>query len=215
MSYLNKIFTSKINSRLIKTIVECGSRDCLDAIDMNEYYNPDIIYSFECNPESIPVCEKNIIGISNIKLINKAVYKEDALVDFYATDMENSIDKNIGASSLLYHRDNKVEFFQKQITVDAIRLDTFMKLENINNIDLLCFDLQGAEYMAIEGLGKRIYDVKYLITEISFQSYYFGDYLADKIIGILKIHGFKMIACDRFSGFKYNTGFGNALFIRK
>jgi FkbM family methyltransferase len=215
MNYLNNIFTSKIDSNSIKTIVECGSRDCLDAIELNEYYKPNMIYSFECNPESVVVCEKNIIGIPNIKLIDKAVYKEDTSVDFYATDMENSIDKNIGASSLLYHRDNKIEFFQKKIFVDAIRLDTFMKMENIKNIDLLCFDLQGAEYMAIEGLGERIRDVHYLITEISFQSYYFEDRLASKIVEVLKGFGFKMIACDRFSGFKYNTGFGNALFVRK
>jgi FkbM family methyltransferase len=209
-TYLNKIFTNRIQKSSINTIMECGSRDGLDAIELNNFYHPERIYSFECNPESILVCEENVKEYGNIKLVKKAVYKNNGLVDFYPTDMDKSIDKNIGASSLLFHRDNKTSFFQRKIQVEAIRLDTFMKDENILKIDLLCLDLQGAEHFAIEGLGKRIKDVHYIISEVSFSSFYHGDQSFKKIIDILKQKDFTIMACDtrRING----PGFGNALF---
>jgi len=204
-----KWWTDNIDKTSIKVIVECGSRDCLDAIKLQEYYNVNTVYSFECNPESILVCEENIKNKENIKLIPLAVYNENKEVEFCPTDMDKSIDKNIGASSLLWHRD-QVEYIQKKILVKGIRLDTFMKEENINKIDLLCMDLQGAEYLALEGLGERIHDVHYLITEISFQSYYQGDMLMPELTKMLDSKGFKMIYCDGEVGSL--VGWGNALF---
>jgi FkbM family methyltransferase len=194
----------------VKTIVECGSRDCLDAIELNNYYHPEIIYSFECNPESISVCEDNIKDIQNIKLMKYAVYDKNGVVDFYATDMVKSSDKNIGASSLLFHRDNKESFIQKKIQVESIRLDTFMEQENIKEVDLLCMDLQGAEHLAIKGAGNKIKNVKFIISEVSFSSYYHGDVPYRMIIGLLRDKGFEVLDCDtrRIT----NGGFGNMLF---
>lgn len=171
-TYLQEKFL--LPSEKINIIFECGSRDCLDAIELAEYYWPCFVYSFECNPESIPVCERNIEGIAAISLIKKAVYNENGKVKFYPTDMERSIDKNIGASSLLWHKDNKNEFFQKEIEVEAIRLDTFMKSVGLSYIDLLCMDLQGAEHLAIEGLGDFLQNVRFVITEAEKHSHYEG-----------------------------------------
>ena len=204
-TYLNVEFTNYIDVDSINTIVECGSRDCLDAIEMNKYYKPEIIYSFECNPESIPVCLKNIEDIKNIYLIPKAVYNENKIVVFYATDMEKSIDKNIGASSLLKNKDTTGDFIQKIVLVEATRLDTFMEEEEISCIDLLCMDLQGTEHIAIEGLGDRVKDVKYVISEVSKKSYYFGDMLFDDFKEFMRGKGFRVIAKDK----SYT---GNALF---
>jgi FkbM family methyltransferase len=163
----------------IKIIVECGSRDCLDAIEMLNYYKPDKIYSFECNPESISVCENNIKEFSKIELIKKAVTNKNGVVPFYPTDMIKCVDKNIGASSLLKHKD--INFIQKEITVDGIRLDTFMNQYNVDKIDLLCMDLQGAEWLALDGLGwKKIKNVSYIILEA--EDYYYNGAVPFRII---------------------------------
>jgi FkbM family methyltransferase len=191
-TYLQQGFTDQITLP-IKTIIECGSRDGKDAVEMNEYYHPDIIYTFECNPESIPVCEKNIEVIPNIQLIKKAVFHRNMKdLRFYATDMDKSIDKNIGASSLLWHKD-QINYIQKKVLVDSIRLDTFMKRMKIDKVDLLCMDLQGTELLALKGLGKRIYDIHYIISEISFISYYHGDVHYKKLRGFLKDYGFDLV----------------------
>lgn len=195
--YILERFSNLMYGQL-HVIVECGSRDCLDAIQMEGYYTPDIIYSFECNPESIPVCESNIRIFDNIKLIPKAVYNEDTMVKFYSVDMERSVDKNIGASSLLKLRDRSGGILQNEIEVEGIRLDTFMKQEGIKKIDLLCMDLQGAEHIAIEGLGDKLKYVHYIISEVSSLSFYHGDMLEVNFIKFMKDRGFKAI--KRYKG---------------
>jgi len=208
-TYIDKNFINLINKNEVNTIFECGSRDCIDAIEMLDYYEPKIIYSFECNPDSVLICENNIKNYNKIKLIPKATYSEKKEIDFFMTDMERSIDKNIGASSLLYHRDNKNKFFQKKVSVDAIRLDEFMDESEINEIDLLCLDLQGSEMETLTGLGDKIKNVKYIITEVSFKSYYVGDKMFNEINKFLEGHNFK---CEKVLNY---GGFGDALFIRK
>lgn len=191
-TYLNYQFTSNIDRGKIRTIVECGSRDCLDAIELNKFYHPRMIYSFECNPESIPVCEKNTKGIMNIIWFPFAVCNVNTKVDFYATDMEKSEDKNIGASSLLrHHTNNKEGLIQKKIKVEGIRLDTFMNNLGLSKIDLLCMDLQGSEHLAIEGLGERIKDVHYIISEIAIRHSYNGEMAFGDFTRLLKEKGFK------------------------
>lgn len=188
-TYLRPEFVSEINGTEISTIVECGSRDALDAIRLLNYYHPSIVYSFECNPESIPVCKANIADEKRIVLVPKAVCNVNTSLPFFATDMEKSVDKNIGASSLFQYRNiNQKEYIQKRIRVNGIRLDTFMEKNNIEKIDLLCMDLQGAEHLAINGLGKRTKDVRYIISEVTTRSFYkrdmvlgaFRDFMSDK-----------------------------------
>lgn len=209
--YLNRAFTGIINGTPIETIIECGSRDCLDTLALLEHYNPSLIWSFECNPESVSICKKNIEGVKNIYLIEKAVYNKDGMITFHATDMERSVDKNIGASSILKHKDNTVGYFQKEIQVEAIRLDTFMDLHNIKKVDLLCMDLQGTELLAIQGLGKRLKDVHFIIAEVLFQSYYHNDYLYKEVKRKLSKNRFILRAFTNNRSEKHR-GFTNAIF---
>jgi FkbM family methyltransferase len=205
-TYINEKFTQHIKSK-INTIVECGSRDGLDALVMLEYYKPNRIYSFECNPESIINCNLNLLSCEKITLIPKAVSNINGVIDFYATDMDLSTDKNIGASSALYHLDNKKDFFQKKISVDAVKLSSFIEEHNLTSIDLLCLDLQGYEKFAIEGLEKEIDKVNYIISEVSFKSYYDGDILFDEYVRLLASKGFTLKETLNYGGF------GDALFI--
>lgn len=191
--YLNERFRGRIKKHLVKTIIECGSRDGDDTVALYEYYKPQKMFAFECNPESIVNCRERLKKYPEITLVEKAVCNRSGKVKFYATDMERSIDKNIGASSLLYHRDNKVEFFQKEIEVNAIRLDAFMAMNKIRQVDLLCLDIQGAEMLAFEGLGARFRDVRYIITEVSFERFYEGDCLFKDMRGYLHTKGFSFL----------------------
>jgi FkbM family methyltransferase len=211
-TYINEPFSKYITDK-IDTIIECGSRDCLDTIEMLNFYKPQIIYSFECNPTSVEVCKQNISGYDKIQLIDKATYSENTTIDFYMTDMEKSVDKNIGASSLLVHRDNTHRFFQKKTQVQAIRLEDFLKENGIKSVDLLCMDLQGSELHTLRGLGESIKNVKYIITEVSFKSYYNNDNLYDEVNDFLIKHGFEMKNVLDYGGFGdaiyYNVNYGN------
>jgi FkbM family methyltransferase len=211
--YLHRRFVTKIDKTRVRTIFECGSRDGLDAIELNKYYKPESIYAFECNPEAIELCKKNLKD-TNIVLVEKAVYNESKIVDFYAADMEKSIDKNLGASSLLWHRDNEVEFFQKKIQVEAIRLDDFMKQNKINKVDMLCMDLQGVELQALQGLGNKLKDVIYIILEVSLEHYYKDDVLFKQMKGFLDDKGFQFRIGSGLISNRVD-GFTNCLFMNK
>jgi FkbM family methyltransferase len=207
-SYINANFTKHIKKD-INVIIECGSRDCEDAIKMLDYYNPNKIWSFECNPDSVKVCLENIKNYPKIELISKAVSNKNGTIDFYATDMEKSIDKNIGASSALYHRDNKNSFFQKKIEVESITLDSFVDENKIDKVDLLCLDLQGYEKFAIDGFLSNIKNVDYIISEFSEHSYYNGDILFNEYQSYLNEIGFELIEILSYGNF------GDALFKNK
>jgi FkbM family methyltransferase len=192
--YLKKEITKYINNEKVKVIFEIGSRDCLDAINLYKHYNVKV-YAFECNPLAIKICKENLkkydIKDDQVELIEKAIYNEDGEITFYPVDktvnaetFENHVDfvkidentsANIGASSLFkinkdyqqlkyknkdYHQQNT------EVKVQSIRLDNFIKERNIDRVDLICMDLQGAELMAFQGMGKHLKDVRYIITEL-------------------------------------------------
>jgi hypothetical protein len=50
-----------------------------------------------------------------------------------------------------------------------------MERAGLKHIDLLCMDIQGAEPLAIEGLGERVKDVTYIITEVADALFYDGE----------------------------------------
>lgn len=207
-------FSQFINYKL-NTILECGSRDCLDAIEMFKHYNPQIVYSFECNPESIQVCKQNIIDYPSIHLIEKALSDKDGEIDFYATDMEKSLDKNIGASSALVHSGGQTTFIQKKIKVPCVSLDAFYNEYKLNEIDLLCLDLQGYEKVALEGFRHNIHKVKYIISEVSFTNYYYGNVLFDEYRAFLNELNFDLVAVDPYEHFLYKQHFADALFVNR
>ena len=227
MSYLESIFLENINKSAVKTIFELGSRDLLDAHKLQDHYDCKV-YAFECNPDCLAVCENvaETFSNNNIVLVKKAVSSTNGPVLFYPFDLTQY--NNMGASSLLKinfdNRDTKDPDYkrpspQTEIVVDGIRLDTFMEQTQIDNVDMLCIDLQGYELNAIQSMGTRLDHVKYIITECSIQSTYTGGTKFIELENYLKTVGFKYVCSNRF-GYAYPDteihGFSefDALFIR-
>ena len=208
MSYFD--FFTKIDSNRIKTIFELGSRDLIDAIKLLDYFKNSKVYSFECNPDCLIECHKNIYQLDEDKkkrlfLIDKAVSINNSKVSFYPFDLQKY--NNMGASSMLkidfsrrrkndpdYNRENP----QKEIIVDGIRLDNFIDENYIENIDLLCIDLQGYELNAIKSLGNYLHKVKYIITECSIMSTYNDGATFSELNDYLSNYNFKYISSNKF-----------------
>ena len=220
MAYIDPLFLNNINKLDINTIFELGSRDLLDAIKLSEYFNCKV-YAFECNPDCIIQCKKNININDNVILIEKAVSLENKKMIFYPFDL--SVYDNMGSSSMLkidfstrntsdpdYNKPNP----QKEIEVDGIRLDTFTNIP-----DLLCIDLQGYELNAIKSLGDKLNGVKYIITECSINSTYIGGASFIELNDYLNLYGFKYKVSNKFNydypdlNLKYFSEF-DALFIK-
>ena len=92
MSYLDNIFLKNIAKNNINVIFELGSRDLLDARKLQNYYNSSV-YSFECNPDCLIECDKNMATFDantrkNINLIQNAVSLTDGDVSFFPFDLK-------------------------------------------------------------------------------------------------------------------------------
>ena len=209
MSYSD--FFSLIDSNKIKTIFELGSRDLLDAIKLLDYFTKSKVYSFECNPACLIECHNNIHKLDEIQkkrliLLDKAVSINNGKVSFYPFDLEKY--NNMGASSMLkidfslrdkYDPDYNIENPQEEIIVDGIRLDTFIYENYIENIDLLCIDLQGYELNALKSLGSHLHKVKYIITECSIISTYTNGVTFKELNDYLTNYNFKYISSNKFN----------------
>ena len=102
-NYLEEIFKNNIDKNKVKTVFELGSRDLIDAIKLQQYFNCDV-YSFECNPDCLTICKTNYdklneITKKSINFIEFAVSTIDGYIKFYPFDLNKY--NNMGASSCL------------------------------------------------------------------------------------------------------------------
>jgi FkbM family methyltransferase len=206
-------YMSKIKKKYIKTIFEIGSRDAKDAIELSDLCRCHV-FAFECNPTAIEICRKNIGLNPNVTLVPAGVWDETGELAFYRV-----IDGNIGASSFFEFNPNARNYpdileeglVQEKIIVPTVRLDEFLQTQGIENIDLLCMDVQGAAYQVLRSLGEQINKVKYIIVELETHPIYSGEILYQDVDRFLIDSGF-IRASDPLDP----TGlFGDVLYIHR
>lgn len=215
-AYLN--FIKKINKNDIKVVFELGSRDARDAIELSEFFKCHV-FAFECNPVAIDVCKKNIDSSPNITLVPLAVWNQSGPLSFYKVwegDYWGAF--NVGASSCFKFNPEARNYpdiiaeglIQEEITVTATRLDDFLEANQIDSIDLICMDVQGAAFQVLEGLGDCLSKVKYIITELEMHPIYEGEVLYPQVDTFLKQRGFVRAS----EPLENNSLCGDVLYVR-
>ena len=196
-------------------IVEVGAMTCEEAVSFKTVFPLSNVFSFECNPRNLDICRTNVAG-TDIHLIEQAVSDIDGKVSFYPPNPEKTItpysNGNQGAASLLKASGKYPleTYVQDTIEVEATRLDTFMDKQNLPRIDILWMDIQGAELMALKGLGERIRDVGLIHLEVEFFEIYKDQPLFADIKQFLNQNGFHLLGFTTLS-----TYAGDAVFINK
>lgn len=198
----------------ISIIFELGARYCMDTLGFNKLLPNAKIFTFECNPRTLPECRKAVKNIKNITLIEKAVSDKTGKVKFYPTNPERTItphkNGNPGASSLFTVSSNypKDVIVQDEIEIESIRLKSFLKQNDIKGIDLLWMDIQGAELMALRGLENDLSKVNLIHTEIEFIDMYEGQPLFKDVKKFLNEKKFFLYDFTYISPY-----FGDAIFV--
>jgi FkbM family methyltransferase len=206
---------STIGLSNVATVVELGARDCAESADFSSRLPHARIYSFECNPATLPVCRRVAAGLPNVTLVEKAVTDRNGKVSFYPIDQSETAttwkDGNPGASSLLVASGKyPVEtYVQREIKVEATTLSSYMDEAGLESIDLLWMDIQGAELMALRGLGSHLRDVKVVISEVEFFEIYRGQPLFRDIRAALRAAGFRLHAFAAYGRFSADAIFIN------
>lgn len=84
-------------------IFDIGSRDCEQSIEFYHKFPNARIFAFECNPNTLPICRKNIENYQDrITLIEGAVCDYDGEITFYPIDQEKPLLH--GSMETLAHR---------------------------------------------------------------------------------------------------------------
>jgi FkbM family methyltransferase len=204
-------FLKPIDKNQVRSIFEIGSRDALDAVTLSNYFECHV-YAFECNPDAIQICRKTIGQNPNVTLVPLAVWDKNCEISFFQVP-----EGNIGASSCFQFNPDAKNYpdiveeglYQKEIKVQATRIDTFLKQNNIENIDLICMDVQGAAYEVVKSLGSYLKTVKYIITELETHPIYKGEVLYKEFDRFMQKNGF----VRKSPRLKRNGLFGDVLYV--
>lgn len=208
-TYTSDLVRNHIRALNPQVIVECGTCNGEDTLDLLKTYRPNQIFTFEANPENHPWCREKLAGEPQITLVEQAVSDKTGTVTFYPGDIKHCRFPNGGISSMYPFRPGHPEFqLQAPITVPSTRLDDFLRLQGIEQVELVCLDVQGAELLALRGLGNYLHTVKAIISEVWFNPYYDGAPVYGDLINFLKPYGFTTRELFRFENF------GDALWLK-
>lgn len=180
-------------------IFDVGSRDCKQSIEFYKTFPNAKIYAFECNPNTLPICETNIIPYQDrITLIKGAVCDYDGNITFFPINQEKTRttwkDGNPDASSIFKSNNQYTieKYVQNEITTNCHRLDTVMQKIGISRVDIIWMDLQGAELLALKGLGNQLSKVEYMHTEVSHKAMYTGQVMYKELDSFITKNGFEL-----------------------
>ena len=182
------------------TILDIGSRDCEQSLEMSKVFPKARIFAFECNPQTLPICREAIKDSSAITLCPYAVNSYDGECTFYPIDPTRTRttwkDGNPGASSLFKANGMyPAEFYvQNEIRVPCRRIDSVLKDHGIERVDLISMDLQGAELIALESLGSYLESVHSIHTEVTHREMYQGQNMFPEINEYLKARDFSNVS---------------------
>ena len=166
----------------INNIVEVGSRDALDGIELSKYFSANVL-AFEPDPECILLCKKNL------KLNNKLPVQ---LFTQVLSNVNGFIEFNIyssGNSSIYKHKTANIT---KTIKLKTSRFDSL----NLVAPDLLVIDAQSSEFEILEGFDQNLSKTKYIIFETGFHSIYDTEKNFDFCNRYLKNLGFTFLATN-------------------
>lgn len=139
-------------ARNAKTILDIGANTGIYTI-VASLSNPNSkIYAFEPNPVNIKRFKKNIHlnKLNNITIIEKALGEREDTISF-TVPKANIISDTSSAIQEFSENTYKGRICWKQILIDQTSLNHFIKIEEVNSVDLMKVDVEGYEVQVLEG----------------------------------------------------------------
>ena len=192
--YLKKFNSQKTLEYLIgddnPIIFDLGANDGASTDEFKKWWPNSTVHSFEPQEECWFEFNKvlkiyndgsvifNKIAVGNRSTDNKKFYTHDistGLSGFNKINTKSS--DSIDINKLKKNGDiDKLEKYRKSFnnerTVQVIRLDDYMNDNDIDSVNLVKIDCQGAEPEILEGFGNRLSDVHVVVTELMLYDLY-------------------------------------------
>jgi FkbM family methyltransferase len=144
----------RVNYNLNKDsiVIDLGGYEGWFTSVINELYKSKI-YCFEPIEKFYNICKDKFIMFDNIKVYQSGLSSENKLVGFHVAG---------DASSLHYGT------ALQPLNIPLIKIDEFMLNENIEFVDLLKMNIEGAEYKILEYIIKNNMITKFKNIQIQF-----------------------------------------------
>lgn len=152
-----------------------------------------------------------------VKKIKEIVPDHHQVICATVTDEENKEiyfnEANNGQSSSIFefgtHSTEHPEIYYVNKTKQTTRrLDSLKKEYNFTNFNFINLDIQGAELLAIKGMGDMLNDVQYIYTEVNTKKLYEGCCLISDLDNYL-------VDFERVITSITSHGWGDAFYVRK
>lgn len=187
-------FKDLINKKENIVLMEIGSAEGTDSLEFVETFSDTQFELFCFEPDKRNIKEfKKRLNFYNVHLFEGAVGNVDGEVDWYTSTKSKTTQEELIYSSSLRAPSGDLYDIWPQFKdafvkgkINSIKLDTFVESNNIDHIDFVWLDCQGAEDLVIEG-GRNTFDnkVKYLYTEYSNREIYQGEKNLEQILALL------------------------------
>ncbi len=177
-------------------IIECGGHIGTDTQKLAKLFNNNIIYCIEANVNLIDKYLSPLKYIyDNINIYNLGLSNKDEIKTFYIDTDPNG---DTGASSFLQANKNgglgHLYEIEKPLSVNCIKLDTFLNENNIKNVYLLWLDVEQYEFYILNSCSIETFEkIKYIYTEVNFQEFRYNGKTYKDVKNLLEKHNFQEI----------------------
>lgn len=148
---LREIFVDDIYKMKFDTptpyIIDCGANIGLSILYYKQLAPAARIVAFEPDINTFELFKKNVEGLSNIKIFNQAVWKENIILKFAASGtLSSKIVTNTATDT---------------VDVQAVRLKNYLN----EPVDFLKLDIEGAEYEVLKDCEENLKLAKKIFIE--------------------------------------------------
>lgn len=193
----------------IKGVLHLGASTGQERKEYDNYCKGNVLW-VEAIPSVYEELVKNIEPYKNQKAFNACLSNVDN--DEVVFNVSNNESQSSSILELGVHMDIHPEVhYIDQIKMKTQRVDTLFKDHNFDNINFLNVDLQGAEHLAIEGMGDLIKHFDYALLEVNMQETYRGCMLIDDLDYFMMQRGFERVETGDWVA---NT-WTDALYVKK
>lgn len=200
-------------------IIEAGSYDGHDTIQMAKFWPKGKIFTFEPVPQLFSQTKQSAAGYSNIECYPLALADVSEKKCFYVSKINGEI---FASSSLLHPKEHLVYYpeilFPSTIEVEGVALDDWARWRGLTHIDFLWLDMQGFELFCLKN-SQLAAQANAIYLEVEFIEAYAGQYLYEDICAWMSSQGFELVGADFLEDQKADLirkrrFWGNCLFVK-
>ncbi|PVE20314.1 methyltransferase [Microvirga sp. KLBC 81] len=171
-------------------VLEIGCNDGTDTRRFLRLCPKAQLYCFEPDPRAAARFKKNMdLYLEKVKLFEIAISDRNGRIDFHPSNGDGNAKEWDLSGSIRRPKNHLVEYdwvrFDHPISVETRRLDDWCSEANLNTIDFIWMDVQGAESDVIAGGRQTLSKTRFIYTEYSDRELYEGQLSLQAILELL------------------------------